>query len=203
MKSTYYKLTGTTDSLIYGCDFTFYDSVKVVIQQPIKAFAGNDTIAAKGSPHQLHGTGGLHYSWTSPSGVNISNATLQHASVTLNNDANFYLTVKDAVGCEGRDTIFVKVLEGNTYHIPNSFTPNGDGLNDIFRAVPAGMANTQYFRVFNRLGQLIFETNQYLKGWDGMFKGKPQPNGTYVWMVKGTDKNNETVELHGTVNIIR
>ncbi len=73
----------------------------------IKAFAGNDTIAAAGKPHRLHGTGGLNYSWVSPSGAVITNPVSQNAFVTLNNDANFYLRVTDAVGCEGRDTILI------------------------------------------------------------------------------------------------
>ena len=49
----------------------------------------------------------------------------------------------------------------------------------------------------------MFETNQWLKGWDGTYKGKAQPNGTYVWMVKGTDRDYKKVEMKGTVNILR
>ncbi|NOU39234.1 MAG: gliding motility-associated C-terminal domain-containing protein [Ferruginibacter sp.] len=200
-RSTWYKLAIKT-TLAYGCDFSASDSFKLVVQPVIHAFAGNDTIAATGLPHQLHGTGGLHYEWFSPTAT-ITNAFSQNATTILNSDANFYLKVSDAVGCKGFDTIFVKVLNGPTYHIPNAFSPNGDGLNDIFRAVPSGMSNTTYFRVFNRLGELMFETNQWLKGWDGTFKGKPQPNGVYVWMVKGKDKNYQNVEMKGTVHLVR
>ena len=203
LTKTLYRLTAFTDSLKYGCDFTVYDSMIVAIQPIIKAFAGRDTIAAKGSSHQLHGTGGLNYEWSSPTGINIASAFSQNAYVNLNNDGNFYLRVTDAVGCEGFDSIFVKVYNGNTYFVPNSFTPNGDGLNDIFRAISVGMSNTVYFRVFNRYGELMFETNQYLKGWDGTYKGKPQPNGVYVWMVGGTDKDKKKVFMEGTVMLIR
>jgi large repetitive protein len=201
--STWYKLTATTTLLDYGCDFKVYDSLKVVVQPVIIAFAGNDTIAVKGVPHQLHGTGGLNYTWTSPSGISITSPLNQNAFVTLNNDANFYLKVTDVIGCAGYDSIFVKVYEGPTYYVPNAFTPNGDGLNDIFRVIPVGISNTVYFRVFNRFGNLVFETNQWLKGWDGTFFGKPQPNGAYVWMVSGTNKYNKKVEMKGTVNLIR
>jgi large repetitive protein len=200
--STRYTITYKTKPT-YGCDFSESSTVKIAVQPIVKAFAGNDTIAVKGAPHKLHGEGGLNYTWSSPTGLSITNASSQNAFVTLNNDANFKLKVTDGVGCVGFDEIFIKVYEGPKYYIPNSFTPNGDGLNDIFRVIPAGIANTVYFRVFNRWGEILFETNQWLKGWDGSFKGKPQPNGTYVWMIKGTDKDNKKIELSGTVLLIR
>ena len=65
------------------------------------------------------------------------------------------------------------------------------------------MANTVYFRVYNRYGELIFETNKWLKGWDGTYKGKDQPNGVYIWMISGTDRNFNKVNEQGTVNLIR
>jgi large repetitive protein len=200
-KTTLYTVSFQTKP-IYGCDFKGSSSVKLVVQKVDKAFAGNDTIAVKGVAHALIGSGGLNYVWYSPAGININNSFLQKAFVTLNDDAQFYLKVTDAIGCEGRDTIFIKVYNGPTFNVPNSFTPNGDGLNDIFRAIPVGIANT-YFRVFNRTGQVMFETSQYLKGWDGTFNGKPQPNGTYVWIVTGTDRDYKKVEMKGTVNLIR
>ena len=110
--------------------------------------------------------------------------------------------VKDVAGCEGYDTVLVKVYEGPQYYLPNAFSPNGDGRNDIFRAVPAGLASTDYFRVYDRNGIMVFETNQWLKGWDGTYRGKPQPTGTYVWMVKGRDRTGRVIEQKGTVILI-
>jgi large repetitive protein len=201
-KTTLYTISFQTKP-IYGCDFKGSSSVNLVVQKIDKAFAGNDTIAVKGVPHVLQGSGGLNFTWSSPTGINISNPFSQKATITLNDDAQFYLKVTDAIGCEGRDTVFIKVYNGPTYYVPNAFTPNGDGVNDIFRAIPVGMANTVYFKIFNRNGQLVFETNQYLKGWDGTFNGKQQPNGTYVWIVTGTDRDYKKVEMKGTVNLIR
>jgi gliding motility-associated-like protein len=200
--STWYTVKYITKPT-YGCDFTDSSKIKITVQPRVIAFAGNDTIAVKDAPHKLRGTGGFNYSWISPNGYSITNPFSQNALITLSNDANVYLTVKDAIGCEASDTIFIKVYEGPTYYIPNSFTPNGDGLNDIFRAIPPGIANTTYFRVFNRFGELMFETNQWLKGWNGTFNGKEQPAGTYVWAVSGVDKNNQKIEMKGTVNLIR
>jgi gliding motility-associated-like protein len=201
-KSTNYKLTVATTLADYGCVFTSSDSVKLIVQPVVRAFAGNDTIAVKGAAHSLLGSGGLYYRWSSTTAL-LNNPFVQYPITTLTNDANFYVQVKDAIGCVGYDTVFVKVYNGPTYYVPNAFTPNGDGLNDIFRAIPVGISNTLYFRIFNRNGQLVFETNQYLKGWDGTFNGKPQPMGTYVWMVGGTDRDYKKVELKGAVNLLR
>ncbi len=202
--STWYKLTATTTKADYGCDFTVSDSMKLVIQPAVKAFAGKDTIAVKGVPHLLLGNGGINYTWsTISSGATITNPYSQNAYAILQNDANFYLKVTDAVGCAGYDTVFVKAYIGPAYYVPNSFTPNGDGLNDIFRPIPVGIAYTTFFRVYNRYGELLFETNEWLKGWDGTFKNKPQPNGTYTWIIQGKDKYNNKIDEKGTVNLIR
>jgi gliding motility-associated-like protein len=115
----------------------------------------------------------------------------------------FIVLVTDIAGCVGSDTVFVKVYDGPAYYVPNAFSPNGDGLNDVFRPVPVGMTTTEFFRVFNRFGDIIFETNKWLRGWDGTYLGRTQPTGTYVWVVKGKDRNGKTVEAKGTVVLIR
>ena len=173
----------------------------VGIAPPVQAFAGNDTIAVTGVPHQLTGSGGVSYLW-SPSG-NLDNPFSPTPKATISGDTRFYLQVTDFAGCIGRDTILLKVYDGPTYYIPNAFSPNGDGLNDIFRPIPVGISNTQYFRIFNRYGELVFQTNQWLKGWDGTYKGKQQPIGAYIWMIKGTDRNGKIVEMKGTVMMIQ
>ncbi len=200
--TTLYTLTTTTTVVDYGCDFTSTGTVNVTVQPTVYANAGRDTIAVKGSPHQLQGSGATFYEWSSPTAI-INNPFTKNPFAILNDDAVFYLKATDTIGCVGRDTVFIKAYNGPAYYIPTAFTPNGDGQNDIFRAIPVGFANTTYFRVFNRLGVLVFETNQYLKGWDGTYNGKPQPAGVYVWTVAGTDKDFKKVELKGTVNLLR
>ncbi len=196
--SQIYTLTVTDN---YGCNFTVSDEVIVTVQPPVPAYAGHDTIAISAVAHQLYGTGGVSYLWAPAASLNFS--TAQNPLATLNNDQLFILKVTDIAGCIGYDTVFVKVYEGPNYYVPNAFSPNGDGLNDIFRAIPVGIAKTDYFRVFNRYGQLLFETNQWLKGWDGTYKGKTQPFGAYVWIIKGIDKNGRVIEMKGTVMIVQ
>lgn len=190
-----------TVSDLYGCNFNVTDTMTIFVQPPVPAFAGNDTIAVLGQPHQLMGSGGVQYDWTPATPLNF--ASIANPMATLFNDQRFIVKVTDIGGCIGYDTVYVQVYSGPTYKIPNSFTPNGDGLNDIFRAIPVGIAYTEWFRIFNRYGELVFSSNQWMKGWDGNAMGKPAAPGAYVWMVKGVDKNGKIVEMKGTVLLIR
>ena len=182
------------------------------------AFAGNDTNAVIGVPHQLNATGagvGGTYQWYYPSGVILSNDLIANPTAifelvaqpgSFHPDTNYYklsVLATNQAGCKQTDTLKINVFIGPAYYCPNAFSPNGDGINDIFRAIPVGMASTEYFRIYNRNGELVFATNQFMKGWDGSFKGKPQLNGAYVWAIKGKDRNGIVVEKKGTVILIR
>lgn len=185
----------------YGCNFSVSDSVWVIMMPPLVVFAGNDTNAIINRPHQLLASGGTNYVW-SPVGP-LNNPFIANPLAILNADTYFRVVVTDAIGCTDDDTVFIKVYEGPMYYIPNAFSPNGDGQNDIFRPIPVGMQSTEYFRVFNRYGELMYQTNKWMEGWDGTLKGKAAASGTYVWMIKGVDKNGRVVEMKGTVILIR
>lgn len=185
----------------YGCNFSVFDTMRVFVAPPIPAFAGNDTNALLGKPHQLKASGGVGYEW-SPAGP-LNNAHIANPKATLYTDTYFRVTVSDSYGCKAFDDIFIKVYEGPAYYLPNAFTPNGDGLNDIFMPEPVGIKFTDYFMIFNRFGETIFQTREWHKGWDGTYKGKPSSPGTYVWIIKGRDENGNPMEFKGTVNLIR
>ncbi len=184
----------------YGCGFKVYDTVMVYMRGPVPADAGHDTVAVTGAPHQLSAGGGIRYVW-SPIGP-LNNPFIQSPTAVLYGDTRFTVFVQDNAGCIGQDEVFIKVYNGPTYYMANAFSPNGDGLNDIYRPTPVGIVKTDYFRVFSRYGELLFETKQYHQGWDGTFKGKKQPQGTYVWMIKGLDKDGKIVEKKGTFLLI-
>ncbi|MBL0355424.1 MAG: gliding motility-associated C-terminal domain-containing protein [Chitinophagaceae bacterium] len=189
-----------TDS--YGCNYAVSDTVIVTKQPPVPAFAGNDTIAPVGLPHQLLANGGVSYIW-SPDNV-LNNRYIANPLATLYADSTlFSVIVTDNAGCKGYDSLWVKAYSGITYYVPNAFSPNGDGFNDIFRPLPVGIVSTEYFRVFNRYGELMFETSEYRKGWDGTYKGRPQPVANYVWILKGKGRNGKTIEMKGNVVLVR
>lgn len=185
----------------YGCGFKVYDTVLITMLPPVAADAGHDTVAVEGVPHQLFGGGGVTYVWT-PANV-LDNPFAQDPKATIFTDTRFTLYVQNIAGCLGTDDVFIKVYKGPTYYLPNAFSPNADGLNDVFRPTPVGIVRTNYFRVFNRYGELMYDTKEYRQGWDGTFKGKKQDQGTYVWMISGLTRDGKTLEMKGTVILIR
>jgi gliding motility-associated-like protein len=194
----YFYLTVTDN---YGCNFSVVDSVKITMKDPVPAFAGNDTIAMYNKPHQLEATGGVGFVWSPATPLN--NPFVRSPLAVLKHDQYFEVKVTDDIGCSAIDGVFLRAIEGPTYHLPNAFSPNGDGLNETFTPIPSGIKTTDYFRIFDRYGVLMFQTQEWLKGWNGNFGGKSALAGTYVWMIKGTDVNGNVVEQQGTVILIR
>lgn len=204
-QATFVKPASTLDYTITvtdSCNLPVTDTITVTVQPPVKAFAGNDTIAVNGQPHQLLATGGVNYAWQ-PAGLLNNSFIANPMAVILADSVLFTVTIQDAAGCTGYDTVKIKTFKAAAYYVPNAFSPNGDRLNDVFRPIAAGITATDYFRIFNRYGQLIFETSQITEGWNGTYKGKPQLPGNYIWMLKGRDLNGRTIEMKGNVLLVR
>jgi gliding motility-associated-like protein len=87
--------------------------------------------------------------------------------------------------------------------IPNTFTPNGDQKNDVFRIRSYGMSHISLFRVYNRWGELIFETNNINEGWDGTWKGELCFPAVYVYYVEGVCSDGTKLLKHGNVTLVR
>jgi gliding motility-associated-like protein len=104
-------------------------------------------------------------------------------------------------GQEYTDTVVVHVIPG----IPNAFTPNGDGKNDVFRIKGVQVENiTKFnFQIFNRWGQLVFSTTDILKGWDGTYIGKNCPADVYSWVIYYEDSKKTKVSNKGTITLVR
>jgi gliding motility-associated-like protein len=106
--------------------------------------------------------------------------------------------------CDGEvftDTVTVFVIP----YIPNAFTPNGDGLNDVFRitGLPPEAVTKFNMQIFNRWGEVVFTSNSILNGWNGTFNGQYCPEGTYVWVIYYEDSNKRTVTNKGTILLLR
>lgn len=182
-----------------GCS----DSVNITIsrQPEIIANAGPDATIETGFPYQLQGSGGLTYEW-SPA-IMLDNYRISNPKAIVHSDTWFVLTVKDDAGCVAQDSVFLRVLDGPGFYVPTAFTPNSDGMNDIFRPFGVGIERLDYFRVFNRYGQLMFETHEINKGWDGTFKGVKQSAGNYVWMLQAVDRKGKLRVMKGSALLIR
>ncbi|MBC7535187.1 MAG: gliding motility-associated C-terminal domain-containing protein [Ferruginibacter sp.] len=100
-----------------------------------------------------------------PAGLN--NPFIAALIATLSHDETFTLMVMDVIGCFAFDTVRLRVFNGPTIYVPTAFTPNTDGLNDIFRPITIGISGLKYFCGFSRYGELMYETHEFKKGWDG------------------------------------
>lgn len=99
--------------------------------------------------------------------------------------------------------IKITAVDRSFFSIPNAFTPNGDGKNDRLTIRVTGRINLVYFKVYNRWGQLVFESTRINDGWDGLFKGQLQSMGTYVWVAAGKDLLGNIIKEKGSFVLIR
>jgi gliding motility-associated-like protein len=114
------------------------------------------------------------------------------------------LISENNLGCYDTATKTITKLKSCYITVPNGFTPNGDGHNDYLYPLNAFKAVNLEFRVYNRYGQLVFETRDWLKKWDGTINGKPQDTGTYVWTLQYIDGDTgKKYFLKGTSVLIR
>jgi gliding motility-associated-like protein len=115
------------------------------------------------------------------------------------------LTAYTDAGC-AHDTTYTLIVNGIfTLYVPNAFSPNGDGFNDHFMAL-GDMINPDVFefRIFNRWGELIWQTDDFLNSWDGTWNGMEVPIGVYVWKIKAKDLyTDEIYELRGSVTVVK
>lgn len=125
------------------------------------------------------------------------------AAVSLRSFGIFYLTVTDFNNCTGTDSI--RIIRANCIPIaiPNAFTPNADGRNDIFRPTINHTILAYHFVLYNRYGERIFETFDYGTGWDGTYKGKLQQSGSYVYRIRFTSITGWQSDNNGSVLLIR
>ena len=181
-----------------GC--TASDEVTVYITQPPPLTAGPDRRAALLDTLQLWGgSNGLDVIWT-PS-ENLDCPTCVTPTLTVTEPGWYVISAADTTGCVGRDSMFVDVFY--PVYVPNSFTPDNDGLNDVFRAEGADLRGFS-MRIFNRWGEVIFESDDPEVPWRGDVNGGAHyaPNGVYVWQVQ-IDQESGPLLLEGHVSLIR
>ncbi|TAF91394.1 MAG: PKD domain-containing protein [Bacteroidetes bacterium] len=187
------------------CNKTIFDTVQVTKIPAVRAFAGNDTSGVVGQPIQLQATGGTIYQWFP--GVNLSASNIANPVARFNSATeSFVYTVRVSTpqGCFAVDTMAIKIFSlSPTILVPSGFTPNADGNNDVLRPIAVGISKLNYFQVFNRLGEMVYQTTTLGQGWNGIYKGVKQPAGTYVYQVSGDDFLNNRIEKKGVVVLIR
>ncbi|MGB4845919.1 MAG: PKD domain-containing protein [Ferruginibacter sp.] len=197
---TYNVSLSVTDN--NNCSSLQVTDVLVVNPQPV-VDAGTDKLINFGATVLLNASvtpaSSYSYLWTPSVGLSANNILQPVASPQTN--TTYILKVEDVNShCMAVDDVFVKIVPD--VHIPNAFTPNGDGKNDQWNIPALAQYSNAVVIIFNRYGQKIVEARNYSNNpWDGSFKGKPQPNGSYVYHINLNDNRNQVFQ--GTVTVIR
>ncbi len=165
--------------------------------------AGNDTIITGGKSMQMHPLINgriVDYQWTPLTG--LDNPLRPDPIASPVNTTTYKLVVTADNGCKASGKLTIGVFYG--LQMPNAFTPNGDGKNDVFR-IPASISvKIVSFSIYNRWGNKVFTTTDRSKGWDGTFNGQAQPMSTYIWEIVYEDVlSNRNSTKRGAVVLIR
>lgn len=175
------------------------------VEQPVTVFpvpvvsAGPDKVVLEGGFIQLEGSGtgnNLQYLWAPATALN--NSTVAKPVTSPVDDIVYTLTVTSGDGCVASDQVLVTVLKKPD--VPNAFSPNGDGVHDLWVIRYLDSYPGATVDVFNRYGQKVFESKGYGKPWDGTLRGQPLPVGTYYYLI---DPKNGRKPISGFVDIIR
>ena len=198
---TTYTLTAVQKT--YGC-YTF-DTARIHSVVGVKlANVTTSTTIMYGRSIQLNSDSEVYYVWKNVDGT-LDNNNINNPVATPLATTSYLVYGYDKNGCLDSAYVNVRVDSSMIEDLPSAFTPNGDGLNDIFRPVGIKYQNTVDFRVYNRLGEQVFYSNNSKYGWDGKYFGTPQDIGTYFYVivVAKPGGDGENVTYKGTVTLIR
>ncbi len=185
-----------------GCPKPKLDTVIVIVRPPVLASAGNDTSVTVNQPLVLHASGADLYLWTPPDHLDHNDVQSPVALFTESGTYAYSLKAFSHENCFGTDSIHIKVYNTSPdIYVPNAFTP-GTTINNLFRPIPVGISKIDYFRIYNRWGDMVFSSSDG-SGWNGMIGGKAQASGAYVWVVKGHDYTGKVIAKKGTMVLIR
>ncbi len=178
-------------------------TMNIVITPQIPAIRYSDVTAFPNTPIQLSARNiGVNYLWTP--GAGLSSTTISTPVFTYNQQTEYRITIVATGGCTITDTLLVKMTAMKAdILVPKAWSPNGDGHNDKLFLYGVNLQVLRYFRVFNRWGQLVFETNTISHGWDGVFKGMPQAIDTYKWIVEGISNDGQIIKRSGNSVLLR
>lgn len=177
------------------------DTIQVTVNPLPNANAGMDTTIWWGESVVLSGTGGTSYQWSPPTGLSCTSC--QNPISTPDNTTVYTLIVTDANGCSAAANVTVYVIEEEQeIWAPNIFSPNGDGNNDVFYVEGTNL-NEFNLQIYNRWGELIYDSDDQSQGWDGTQNGKPLNNAVFVYMISYTDTNGEQQVISGNVTLMK
>ncbi len=180
-----------------GCRDTAFTTIQF---SPIPSvYAGENQVINFGEVANLKATSSAGtFFWTFH--TSLSDTTSKATTAQPSNTTRYVANLLDEYGCLVSDTVIVS-LDGSLY-VPNSFSPNGDGKNDVFQVKGEDINEFKLF-IFNRWGEQVFYSTRLDKTWDGTYKGKLSQVDSYVWKIVYSDANTSRKEIFGHVNLIK
>jgi gliding motility-associated-like protein len=195
--------TSTTYTLIGTSEHQCYDThlVRVNVYPQAVLELPEEVSIWPGESYQIDPGGNcLYFDWYPSSGLN--NAKISNPLASPEVRTRYFVTATTENGCALRDSIDILVHLESALDMPNAFAP-GSGTNNTFKVSKRGIAQLRYFRVYNRWGNLVFETNDINQGWDGRYKEKEQPTGVYVYSIEAITNTGNIFSKNGNVTLIR
>jgi gliding motility-associated-like protein len=174
---------------------TVRDSISVSMIPLINISLGNDTTLCMGTTLQLNvETTGATYLWQDSS---------QGPAITIDKEGTYFVRVTSA--CNTSSDTITTILEDCScdLFIPNSFSPNSDGINDYFHPFSSCIPSSYNLIIFNRWGEKVFNTDEFEIGWDGIYKNKPASDDLYVFLLQYNFRNGVLQNKKGSVTLIR
>lgn len=183
-----------------GC--TAQDTAEVTVSNGTRRFLAGITqshVIKYGASTQLNADSGLIYTWA-PNDGSLDNPNINNPVATPLKPTTYLVRAYDRDGCADTASVHIDVVGGDVL-IPGAFTPNGDGLNDVFRVVHGGYHKVVDVKVFNRWGEAVYAGGG--TGWDGTHQGVAQPLGTYYYLVELAEPGGAHVIYKGDLTLIR
>lgn len=206
--TTTYTITSVKNADCINPNLKNSFTVKVI--QPEPGIRYPTEFIQPGKPRQLQARSlGSSYSHSWVPVVGLNNYSIPNPVFNYDKTTEYTVLLRSTTGCLTVDTVSVKVVDEYTgtqppdLFVPKAFSPNGDGKNDQLFPYPAKIRELKFFRVYNRWGQLMFETNQLLKGWNGMFNGRPQVMDAYSWTAEAIGLDGSIIKRAGTSALLR
>jgi gliding motility-associated-like protein len=206
-----FKNSGTQNIKLYAssayCGYSVFKDSNILIRRPELPINMPNVFTYKNTPTALMARTftGANYKHKWVPSYGLDNGYIINPTFNFNTNQTYYINIISEYGCVTTDTLKVHVFENGLIDIfvPKSFSPNRDGTNDQLFVYLAGIKELKYFKVFNKYGQLMFETRNSDTPWDGRVNGTDQPLGAYVWIAEAIDINGKTVTQKGTVMLLR
>jgi hypothetical protein len=177
-------------------------SKNIKIEVPPLAIRYPNIFALKNTNTKLSARAiGKIYAWSPITG--LSNASSISPNFNFTTATNYVIKITNDAGCIFNDSLNVLIFDKADFFVPNAFSPNNDGRNDKLKIAAPGIESFQYFRIFNRWGNLVFETSNSSVFWDGTFKGMAQPAEVYSWFAEGISASGNKIQRNGQTLILR